>query len=200
MIKNIIFDIGNVLSDICWKEMMLSKGCDETMAERIADASVRSDCWCELDRGVWSDKELIDAFVQNDPEIETQIRAVFADLHGMVLPRDYAIPWIKELKAKGYKVYYLSNFSRKAQVQCPESLGFIEYTDGGILSYTERMVKPDPAIYLLLLERYGLKAEESVFLDDTFCNIEAAEKLGIHGIWFQNREQALEELIKLGVE
>ncbi|MBQ8232813.1 MAG: HAD family phosphatase [Lachnospiraceae bacterium] len=200
MIKNIIFDIGNVLSDFCWKEMMIAKGCDETMAERIADASVRTDLWYELDRGVWADEQLLDAFVQNAPEIETQIRTVFADLHGMVRPRDYAIPWVKELKAKGYNVYYLSNFSRRAEVQCPESLGFIKYTDGGILSYTERIVKPDAEIYLLLLERFGLKAEESVFLDDTLRNIQAAENLGIHGIWFQSKEQAEEELRKLGVE
>ena len=51
MIKNIIFDIGNVLADFCWKEMMMAKGCDEPMAERIADASVRTEQWYELDRG-----------------------------------------------------------------------------------------------------------------------------------------------------
>ena len=200
MIKNIIFDIGNVLTDFSWKEMMMNKGCDEEMAERIADASVRSDLWYELDRGVWTDEQLLDAFVQNDPEIETQIRTVFADLHGMVRPRDYAVPWVKELKTKGYNVYYLSNFSGRAEVQCPESLEFIKYTDGGILSYREHMVKPGREIYLLLLERFELKADESVFLDDTFHNIEAAHKLGIHGIWFKSKEQAEEELKKLGVE
>ena len=71
--------------------------------------------------------------------------------------------------------------------------------DGGILSYQEKLIKPDPAIYTLLLERYGLVAEESVFLDDTLANVEAARKLGIHGIWFQTKEQAEEELKRLGV-
>ena len=125
---------------------------------------------------------------------------MFADLRGMVKPRAYAVPWVKELKSKGYRVYYLSNFSLQAKVHCPESLEFVPYTDGGILSYTEQIVKPDAAIYLLLLERFGLKAEESVFLDDTLHNIEAAERLGIHGIWYKSKEQAEEELKKLGVE
>ena len=74
------------------------------------------------------------------------------------------------------------------------------YMDGGILSYKEKKVKPDAAIYRLLMERYNLVPEESVFLDDTLANVEAAEALGIHGIHFVSKEQAEEELRALGVE
>ena len=200
MIKNIIFDIGNVLSDFRWREFFQDKGLDEAMIERIAAASVKSPLWIEMDRGSLTDEQLLDGFVQNDPDIEEVIREVFADMCGMVTPREYAIPWIQELKSKGCRVYYLSNYSHKAEIDCSEALTFIPYTDGGILSYKELLVKPDPAIYELLLTRYGLAAEESVFLDDTLANVEAAEKVGIHGVWFQSKEQAEEELKKLGVE
>lgn len=200
MIKNIIFDIGNVLSDFRWREFLRDKGLDEAMAERVAEASVKSPFWNEMDRGSLTDEQLIDGFVQNDPEIEEVIRRTFADIRGMVTPRAYAIPWIKELKSKGYRVYYLSNYSHKAVVDCKEALAFIPYTDGGILSYKELLIKPDPAIYELLLTRYGLAAEESVFLDDTMVNVEAAENVGIHGICFRSKEQAEEELRKLGVK
>lgn len=71
--------------------------------------------------------------------------------------------------------------------------------DGGILSYRDKLIKPQREIYQLLLERYGLKAEESVFLDDTEKNLSGAEKLGIRTILFQSREQAVEDLEKLGV-
>ena len=77
---------------------------------------------------------------------------------------------------------------------------FLPEMEGGILSYKEHLIKPEPEIYQLLLKRYGLKAEESVFLDDTLKNVEAAEEQGIHGIHFLTKEQAEEELRKLGVD
>lgn len=200
MVKNIIFDIGNVLADFRWREFLADKGFDEEMIERIASASVFSKVWCELDRGVWSDEQIIEAFINNDPAIEKELHQAFDDFTGMVTIRDYAISWVKELREKGYQVFYLSNFSRKAKEECEESLAFIPYMDGGILSYQDKLIKPDVAIYELLLERYGLRAEESVFMDDTLINVEAAEKVGIHGICFLNKEQAEEELRKLGVE
>lgn len=70
MIHNIIFDIGNVLTDFRWKEFLGDKGFDDAMIRRIAQASVESPLWKEFDRGVWSDEELMSAFVSNDPEIE----------------------------------------------------------------------------------------------------------------------------------
>ncbi|MCH5340538.1 MAG: HAD family phosphatase [Acetatifactor sp.] len=200
MIRNIVFDIGNVLTDFRWKEFLVDKGFDNEMIRRIAKASVESPLWKEIDRGVWDREKLMEEFVKLDPEIEKEIRRAYDNVHGMVTPRDYAIPWIKELKEKGYGVYYLSNFSDKAYMECADALEFIPYTDGGILSYRERMVKPDPQIYQRLLECYGLKAEECVFLDDLEVNVEAARAEGFAGIVFENKEQAERELIRLGVK
>lgn len=199
MIRNIIFDIGNVLTDFRWKEFLEDKGFDEAMVKRIAKASVQSTVWNEIDRGVWSMEELMQAFIRQDPEIEEELRRAYDDITGMVTKRAYAIPWIQELREKGYRVYYLSNFSEKAYEDCADALDFLPYTDGGILSYREKLVKPDPEIYRRLLSRYSLEAQESVFLDDTAMNVEAAERLGIHGICFRTKEQAEEELRGLGV-
>ncbi len=194
MIRNIIFDIGNVLTDFRWKEFLEDKGFDEAMVKRIAKASVQSTVWNEIDRGVWSMEELMQTFIRQDPEIEEELRRAYGNITGMVTKRAYAIPWIQELREKGYRVYYLSNFSEKAYEDCADALDFLPYTDGGILSYREKLVKPDPEIYRRLLSRYSLEAQESVFLDDTAMNVEAAERLGIHGICFRTKEQAEEEL------
>ncbi len=199
MIRNIIFDIGNVLTDFSWRKFLQKKGFHEAMVERIAKASVQSPAWNEIDRGVWSLEELMQAFIARDPEIEEELRRAYANVTGMVTRRDYAIPWIQELQAKGYRVYYLSNFSEKAYEDCADALDFLPYTDGGILSYQEKVVKPEPEIYKRLLTRYSLKEEESVFLDDTPGNVEAARALGLYGICFQTKEQAEEELRGLGV-
>ena len=200
MIKNIIFDIGNVLTDYRWREFLEDKGFDETMVDRLAEATVNSTVWREYDRGVWTEEEIMAGFVRNDPEIENEIHQAFDDFKELVTPREYAIPWIKELKKKGYRVLYLSNFSRKAEKECAEALDFLPEMDGGILSYRDRLVKPDAAIYELLLSRYGLVAEECVFLDCMPVNVETAVQLGIHGICFLSREQAQKELRELGVD
>lgn len=199
MIRNVIFDIGNVLTDFRWKEFLEDKGFDKAMVERIGRASVESRYWKEFDRGEWDEEKLMAEFVKLDPEIEKELHQAYDDICGMVTKRDYAIPWIQELQAKGFKVFYLSNFSHKAYVECADALDFLPYTDGGILSYLEKVIKPDRAIYELLLARYGLKAEESVFLDDMEANVEAAKSLGFSGIVFRTKEQAEEELRSLGV-
>nr|WP_318683801.1 HAD family phosphatase [uncultured Acetatifactor sp.] len=199
MIRNIVFDIGNVLTDFRWKGFLRDKGFDEDMVERIAEASIMSPCWEEFDRGDWDEERLLQEFIKNDPEIEQELRSSFSCVTGMVTIRDYAIPWIKELKEKGYRVLYLSNFSYKAYVECAEALTFLPYMDGGILSYREKLVKPNPEIYRLLLDRFSLLPRETVFLDDTLKNVEAAREQGIYGIHFESREQACLALKELGV-
>ena len=94
---------------------------------------------------------------------------------------------IGELKAAGYRLYVLSNMSRE----------FIDYLrrfpvyrqfDGEVVSCEERTVKPEPRIYEILLERYGLQAGETLFIDDRRVNIEAAEAQGIHGFHFDSHD------------
>ena len=199
MIKNIIFDIGNVLTDFRWREFLLDKGFSEEMVERIAQVSVKHPLWKEFDRGTWEDEVLMQKFVEEAPELKQELYAAYSNVEGIVTPRDYAIPWIKELKAKGLKVWYLSNFARKIEIECSEALRFLPYMDGGILSYKEKLIKPEPAIYELMLKRYGLVAQESVFIDDLPENVKAAKAFGIHGICFVSKEQVEEELFKLGV-
>lgn len=199
MITTIIFDIGNVLADFTWREHFASFGYDDAMIERLAAATIMSPQWNEYDRGLMSDQEIEDAFISNDPEIASDIHKVLSDVKTIVRRNDYAIPWIKELKSKGYRCLYLSNFSRKAETECADALDFLLYMDGGILSYQDKVIKPMPEIYQLLIDRYDLKPEECVFMDDTPRNLEGAAKFGIHTIHFRTQAQAIEELRALGV-
>ena len=200
MIRNIIFDIGNVLAAWSWREFYESFHYGPEVTERLARATVLNPLWEEFDRGAMDEEVLLGKFIENDPELEKEIRKVRENIHDMLGRYDYAIPWLQDLKGKGYKVYYLSNFSRQAHLECAHVLDFLPLMDGGILSYQEKLIKPDPAIYQLLLGRYGLKAEECVFLDDTLKNVEEARRQGMAGIVFCSREQAVEELRSLGVD
>lgn len=200
MITTIIFDIGNVLAAFSWREHYKSFGYDEAMVERLGRATVMSPLWSETDRGVIPREELMRRFAESDPEIAEDIRRVLSDVRTLVTRLDYAVPWVKALKEKGCRVLYLSNFSEKAEKDCAEALDFIPYMDGGILSYRDRVIKPMPEIYELLIDRYALTPEECVFLDDTQANLDAARAFGFHTILFRTREQAVEELSRLGVD
>lgn len=200
MIKNIIFDIGNVLTDFCWQDFLKGKGFDDKMVERIGKASTMGPYWCEYDRGVWSQEQILEAFIATDPEIEKELRQAYDSMEGMVIPREYAIPLVQHIKSLGYGVYYLSNYPEKACNECTGALDFIPYTDGGILSFRDKVVKPGPEIYHLLMDRYQLKAEECVFLDDTQKNVEGAKAVGMHALLFRDLEQAKRELRDLGVD
>lgn len=199
MIKTIIFDIGNVLADFTWQEFLEKKGCTGENLARIAKATVQNEKWNEYDKGMMTDEEILQNFIAGAPELEEEIIRYFSNLKGVVSRNDYAIPWIEELKSKGYQVLYLSNFSKRAEEDCADALDFLSHMDGGILSYKEKVIKPMPEIYQILIERYQLVPEECVFLDDLEQNLQGAAAFGIHTIRFVNQKQAIEELQKLGV-
>lgn len=194
MITTIIFDIGNVLALFSWKEHFASFGYDETTLERLAKATVESPDWAEYDLGILSDEEILNLFIENDPFIQKELTESLQNIGTMLTRCDYAIPWIEALKENGYKVLFLSNFSEKALHEGSAAMDFVPHMDGGIFSYKVHLIKPDPAIYKLLLSQYGLAPEECVFMDDTLRNVEAAAALGIHAIHFKNKEQAQNEL------
>lgn len=197
MIRNIIFDLGNVLIDFCWREHIRGMGFQGETAERLGQAMMLSPVWNELDRGVWSNEELLAGFIANDPELEEEIRRVFSDLSTIVKAREGSAAWIRSLKAKGYQVYYLSNYSERVRKEAAAELPFLKEMDGGIMSCTVQEIKPEPKIYRMLMERYGLRAEESVFLDDTEANVDTARRLGMYGIVVRDAEQAKLELAEL---
>ena len=199
-IDTVVFDIGNVLTDFAWDKFLVFKGYDDKMVERIAKATVYSDDWVEYDKGNLTNEEIIARFVENDPEIRSEIEDSFKNIDGIILKREKTIPWIRALKAAGYKVLYLSNFSKQALEGCPDAMAFLDETDGGILSYREHVVKPDPAIYNLLVSRYNLTPSKTVFIDDTQVNIEAARNLGWKGIIYRDYNQVVDELATLGVK
>ncbi len=190
-IDTVIFDIGNVLVAFRWKEYIESFGYSQEVNDRVARASVLNPDWNEYDMGMLTEEEILDLFSENDPGVEKEIRTIFADFTGgLLIQMDYAKSWIRDLKSKGFKVYYLSNFSEKAERECAKELDFIPLTDGGILSWKVKMTKPDHGIYDLLAERYSLDPSRCIFFDDTPVNVEAARECGYNAEIFTSYEDA----------
>ncbi|MBQ8136961.1 MAG: HAD-IA family hydrolase [Clostridia bacterium] len=118
----------------------------------------------------------------------------------MLVIRKYAIPLVRGLKDAGYGVYYLSNYSKKAYDECGESLAFMPYMDGGLVSFRVGKTKPSPEMFMQFLNDFGLKAGECVFVDDTEENVAAARALGMQGIVFEGYDQLTATLRQFGIE
>ncbi len=196
MIKNIVFDIGNVLAGFVWEDFYKSFGFSEEVFDKLAAATVKNRLWYEIDQGNMSTEEIIRGFKEYDPSIEMEIDRVFTDVSGILELYDYAVPWVEELKGRGYSVYILSNIGEKVICDCKNRLPFLDLVDGAVLSYQVKTQKPEAKIYQLFLERFALDPGECIFIDDLERNIAAAVDLGMDGIWFNSYHQAEQELEK----
>lgn len=196
MIKNIIFDIGRVLIGFEWMDY-IHKLFNEETGQRVTDALWKTKYWWELDRAVLSEEEILEMFYSVEPDLKEEIKEAFDRVGECMTRCDYAIPWIKDLKERGYRIYYLSNYSEHLMQANPDVLDFLPHMDGGVFSCYVNLIKPDPEIYLRLLEKYDLRADECVFIDDREDNVIAAGKLGMQAILFENYEQARQELEKV---
>nr|MBQ8252209.1 HAD family phosphatase [Lachnospiraceae bacterium] len=199
MIRNIVFDIGNVCVDFCYREFFEGFGFEEEIVERICKATAENKAWDAGDSGLVTEEEVLNLYISQDPEIEDYIRKVYANFSGIIREREETIPWLEELRAKGFGVYYLSNYPSKIARECADQMKFIEHMDGGILSYKVGLIKPDGEIFRKLLEMYGLKAEECLFLDDRADNCLAAKQEGFTAIQFTTREEVLKKMAQLGI-
>lgn len=194
MIKNIILDIGNVLIPFSWRQHLDHFGFSDEIKERLAKAVFLDDDWNEIDRGVLTKEELLARFIENDPEIEDEIRKVMENISGTVGAYPYTSTWIPELQSMGYRVYLLSNFSDQQLHDSRAKLPFIDQADGALLSFRYQIIKPDDAIYQKLFELFDLKPEECLFFDDKEENIEGAIRNGMKGHVFVGYEDAMQTI------
>lgn len=200
MIKNIVFDMGMVLVNFDWpaylKSLPLPEEIKVTMVEKaLGNTAV----WNEHDRGVLSDEEFIEFASKEAPEIKEGLRMYMQGVGAIIEEYDYSKEWLHTLRERGYQIYILSNYGATPFLYAREHFSYFGEAHGIVVSSDVKMIKPEPGIYQYLLDTYGLKPEETVFLDDRQDNIDMARSFGIHGIVFRNFEQGnaeLEELLK----
>ena len=195
MIRNIVFDIGRVLIEFEWFDYVDKLFSKET-AEKVTAAMWGTGYWKQLDIALLTDDEILELFYSAGPEYRKEIREAFDRVGECVKRRDWAIPMIDDLKSRGYRVYYLSNFSEHVMGSNPEALDFVSHMDGGIFSCDVKVIKPASEIYTKLIDKYDLLPEECLFIDDHQDNVAAAKKCGMKAIRFENREQLEADLDK----
>lgn len=194
MIKNIIFDLGNVLLDFKPLEYLSKKIPEKRRAQQIHDEIFKSTEWTMLDQGLITEDDAISRICDRNPENSQLIRNVMVDWYQILTPIEAVVDILKKLKLLRYKIYFLSNFHLLAFEDVSKRYGFFEIFDGGIVSYKEKLVKPKIDIYDKLVRTYQLDPAESIFIDDTRENIVAAETLGFITIHFTTAHDLREKL------
>lgn len=180
----VVFDVGNVL--LRWDPRHLYRQLipDETRLRWFME-NVCTAAWnIEQDRGrPWADA--VAELVAAHPEWEREIHAYDERWHETVPGAiEDSVAILEELKAKGEKVYAITNFSREKWAESVIRFPFLGMFDGTVVSAHERLIKPDPAIYQVLLQRYGLAAGDCIFIDDSAKNVAGAQAVGMQGVHF----------------
>lgn len=199
MIKNIIFDLGNVLLNYDPEEYLKTKITDTDKISEVYTDIFKSKEWALLDKGTITQNEAIDIIINRDIKNEKYIKLAFDNWYELLTPIEGTVEILNELKNAQYKIYFLSNFHALAFEKVTSWYGFFKLFDGGVASFKDNLLKPEKEIYKTLLERYDLDPKESVFIDDTQVNIEGAAKLNINTILFKSPEALKENLRKLKV-
>jgi 2-haloacid dehalogenase len=200
MINTIIFDLGAVLIDWNPHYMYRTLFSDEEEMKNFL-ATVCTSEWNEEQDGGRTVKEGTDLLVKQYPEHEANIRAFYSRWEEMLgEPFWDTIEIFKELKESGkYKIYALTNWSAETFPYAVSRYDFLNWFDGIVVSGAEKMRKPHPEFYQLLLDRHHIKPDEAVFIDDNYRNILAAEKVGIKSIHHTSADETRKELEKLHV-
>lgn len=200
-IKNIIFDFGGVVMD--WDPRYFFKdhfNDDEKMEHFLKN--IATDEWnAEQDRGRTL-AEGTEIQVAKHPEWEKEIRAYY-DNWTTMLKSDitHNVEVLRKLEHSKYELFGLTNWSAETFPYALENYDFFNIFEGKIVvSGTEKLIKPDPTIWEVLLERYQIKAEESVFIDDNAKNIEVAKSLGFICIHIKEDTDLEKEMRDLGIQ
>ena len=184
MTRNLIFDVGDVLLEYRWYEMLTEDyGLSEAEAKRIGGEMFDHEIWeMGLDGGRLTTDEAIARYKERYPKDGKVIDWFLKNGRLMAINRAEIWEKIAALKKQGYGIYILSNYSEELFHMHTEGAAFLDILDGGIVSYQVHELKPDRRIYELLLEKYDLKASECLFFDDKLQNVEGARKVGIEAI------------------
>lgn len=190
-INNIVFDVGSILIGYRWEDMFSDNGIDPDIALAVGRGLFDSPNWKLFDAGLIGTKELVDRFCEVNPHLEEEARWFIKNAIQMRVLRPKVYDEVSRLKAKGYKLYILSNYSYELYELHTADLPFRKIMDGELVSYMIHELKPDKAIYEELINRFSLNPSETVFFDDRLENVKGAEALGINGIHIENESEEL---------
>ena len=201
MIRNIVFDMGNVLIVFDPQYFMDVAGITDEEDRSIINRELFHNVeWAQMDLGVLTEETAREPVLKRVPE---RLKEPVTYLLNHWWEKRACVPGMEkllaELKAAGYRIYLLSNAS-KAQHQYWPTFDMSRLFDGKLISCDLGIVKPNPEIYRIFTDRFQLKPDECLFVDDLTANVAAAISCGWKGIVFQgNADDLKERMLREGI-
>lgn len=186
MIKQILFDCGGVLVELNFRQLME----EISGSAELADAFISrlwspGSPWLRYDSGELNTAQVVEAAMKEylPQEFHSALEAFVSRWLDVLPPMAGMEELVDQIQAHGLGCYVLSNFSEGFQ-QMPAKTPVLQKMDGMVISYETHLLKPDPEAYYNALNRYGLKAAETLFVDDNAHNVDAAIACGLEGYHF----------------
>ncbi|MBO1265192.1 HAD family phosphatase [Proteiniclasticum sp. SCR006] len=197
--RNIIFDIGNVLVRFDPLDYLIRTYGEDFETIKILHLNVfASEEWKLLDQGLLTTEEAVARIEERIPQHTDAVEKIMRTWETFLIEEiSTSVCFLKKFKEMGFRIYALSNYPERGFLYTERSFPVFKLFDGKVISYDVREVKPGKRIYEILPEKYQLKAEECIFIDDTLVNIEAAGELGIQGIHYLHSNQLMELYLRL---
>jgi putative hydrolase of the HAD superfamily len=196
---NIVFDLGGVV--LLWDPVKLAaEVCDDPgEQEKLYAGFFSHPDWVLLDRGVLDMDEAITRGADRMGISSKKISDFLGRVPSSLISIDDTLELIRQVKKAGHKLFILSNMHTASIDYLEKRYSFFDLFDGKVISCRIQMVKPEAEIYQYLLEEHNLEAENTVFIDDTMINLQAASKFGMKTILFESPSQCEEELRRIRV-
>lgn len=196
----LIFDIGSVLVYLDFPEALKQMGLSGRARKKILEVPPIPGFWDALDRGDISRDEGARWFASYVPGDEEAAEYAIRHMTEYVNPIARNVRFLRRAKAAGCRVFYLSNFQKENwEILWGQRADFFSEFDGGVVSWEARCVKPDPAIYRMLMEQYSIVPQCALFIDDREANTQAARELGFQTITLPPGTDIFEKAAALGL-
>ena len=196
MIRNILFDMGNVLLRFDRQVFLDRLNVTKEDKQLLLKEVFLSEEWVLMDAGILCEKTAEPIMCGRLPRhLHDAVHQLASCWDQPIIPVAGMQELVRELKDAGYGIYLLSNASVRQHDYWPRVPGS-ELFDGTLISADEKVMKPQPEIYNLCMERFGLRPEECFFIDDVKANIDGAAACGIAGTVFYGDAAALRTCLK----
>lgn len=194
-LRNVVFDFGGVLVNWRPQEIIDSFYTEQPLRDALRTHAFQHDDWLDMDRGTLDEASIVRRCAQRMARPEGELRALFEHVRAALTPIEPTVALLHELRERsGLKLYGLSNMSETIFAYLEGRHDFFKLFDGIVVSAAVKLLKPEPAIYEHLRERFRLDFAESVFIDDLPRNVESARRVGLPAIQFVTTDQVRREL------
>lgn len=196
-VRNVIFDLGGVVFDWNPDHIVARVQPVPELRAALKQALFGHADWRMFDRGTLTEAQLIERLQVRLGATRAEVDVIFDAVRNSLVEKPETLQLLRSLQSRGTPLYCLSNMPASIYLHLRERHKFWDAFSGIVISGEVQMMKPEPEVFMHLLEKFNLRAHETVFIDDLQANIESARQVGLHTICFKDAIQCRQELDRI---